>query len=660
MGKRATVFICLVALVYTLLAVQWSLRAGRLAMDPVWDDVSYLVDGLERLNTFDQHGLGLLLNSLWANPPHSPWSTGLAFIGFALFGVNEWGPYVLNGCLVLILLFAGYYFFGQASSINQCLILSTILMMPLTLSAVHEFRPDFAVGLFTALFVLALVWLACDERTEVKEWRTYTLVGLLVGSAYLAKPSFFPHTTVMCAAAFCLAEICYRIFSSDKMQLSPTLRRLAGLLIGTVLVAGPYFLVGWRHVLNYFLINTGRGSDASVWKVPGGISSSFQTYLIGTNMVQMLGWFGPALLLWIVLGLTVSIAHRTPRSLAFIICGILLSALSASIIALGQMNMVFFGLTWQLTFLLTAIFAIGEACRSKRVSALAIGAAGLSLVLFCMRPPTTNLWSVSEDSRPKDSLAYLTLRKAADISSIDSQIKGKPSLFATFACDHLNTGSQRWLSLKYHMRIDVADRSLSGSLMEQMERAQISDFTEVADPKSKWLTQWVPSTALQESILRQLRAQPGAFEELSPIVGKEGTLYLFRRKLRLVNPIKGFSTIENGERVHVWAIDRTAELAIPEISDKSRSKILSFDLSTPNPRFVKITWLDSQEQTVSLIPSQLRHVEMCLLPSNAPILIKFDTDTDGVRSSDGGYRTLFFNVSNFSVRVADEVSTPAN
>ena len=64
--------IFLMALGYTILIIRWSLGAGRLSMDSVADDVVYLTDGLNRLNTFREHGLWALLNSLWIRPPHSP------------------------------------------------------------------------------------------------------------------------------------------------------------------------------------------------------------------------------------------------------------------------------------------------------------------------------------------------------------------------------------------------------------------------------------------------------------------------------------------------------------------------------------------------------------------------------------------------------------
>jgi hypothetical protein len=648
-GKQATLLICLVTLAYTVLAVQWSLRDGRLAMDPIWDDVSYLVDGLDRLNIFDQQGLTGLLYSLWVSPPHSPWSTALAFTGFALFGVNDWSPYALNGCLVVILLYGGCFFFGRSNPINRILVLSIIPMIPLTLAAVHDFRPDFAVGLFTALFALTLVWLACNGRARDNELRTYIFVGMLVGAAYLVKPSFFLHTTVMSVGAFCLAEICYRIFSTDRNQVRRSLYRLAGLVIGASLVAGPYFLVAWRQIWDYFLTNTGGGSDASIWKVSGGIWDSFRIYLVGENMFRMLGWFAPALLIWLLLGLVVSLIRKNTRSFALIICGILMSALSLCIIAVGQVNSSFFGLTWNLTFLLTAIFAIGEASRSQRINSLAIGAAVLSFVLFVLHSPTTNFWQVGEDARPESSLNYSMLKRITEIASADPPIKGPPSVFATYAGIYVNTGCQRWLSLKYHVGVNFWDKNRSGSFTQQMEQARIADFVEVADPKSKWLIPYLPSTALQGSILNQLRAE-SIFREMPPIVGKEGTLYLFRRNFPV--PLKGFSTVEKGPPVHEWAIEPSAELMVPTAPDKADSLIISFDLLSLNARLVKISDSTGQQQMINLIPTQLRHVKMRLLPSKVPDVIKFETDTDGVKPNNGDPRTLFFDVRNLTLTSA--------
>jgi hypothetical protein len=651
-NKRAILVICCAAAVYTVLALQWSFRAGRLAMDPVADDVSYLTDGLIRFNIFHSDGPWALIRSLWSSPPHSPWATVSAFLGFAIFGVNEWSPYALNGILVAVLLYAAYRLSRESHPINQIMILFPILLLPLTLTAVHDFRPDFAAALFTALYGLILVWLGCNRGARTNDFRNYLVVGLIVGLAYLAKPSFFPHTAVMCATAFSLAEICHRIFSPDRLQVRETLFRFGGLIIGIVLIAGPFFIVAWRDVLDYFLTHAATGPDAPIWKVPGGVLNSFQIYLVGANMTKMFGLFAPMLALWVLVGLVFSLRRKTARSTTFIVCGVLLSALSASVIALGQMNNPFFGLSWQLIFLFTAIFSLSEFTCSPAINVWALSAVVFSLCLFVLHPATMNVWTTHEDARSEKSLNRLVLERIASVAPGYWPELEPPSLFVTFF-GAANGASQRWLSMKYRIPVNISDMGLSGSIKEQMSHAHASDFVEVADPKSTWLPPRLPSTALQGPILDQLRMDP-TFQELPRIAGQQGTLYLFQRILPI--PSKGFGKTEKGPPPHEWAIEPDAELSIPLAPNKADPVIVSLDLLSLVQRSVKITDGAGQQQTVSLSPNQACHVEMRLLSSKTPEVLRFETDTDGVKPNNRDQRTLFFDVSNVTVRAASQAS----
>jgi hypothetical protein len=67
-------------------------------------------------------------------------------------------------------------------------------------------------------------------------------------------------------------------------------------------------------------------------------------------------------------------------------------------------------------------------------------------------------------------------------------------------------------------------------------------------------------------------------------------------------PIKGFSGIEVGPIRHVWAIDRFAELSIPDAAPKQRHEILCFDLTTLNARVIKISTSDGEQRTIKLVP----------------------------------------------------------
>jgi hypothetical protein len=520
--------IFLMALAYTLVVICWSLHAGRLSMDSVADDVVYLMDGFNRLNTFQGHGLWMLLRSLWIWPPHSPWATMSAFIGFALFGIHDWSPYLVYGSLVAVTLFAANALLGISHWANRILILFSALLIPFMLRAVHDFRPDFAAALFADLFALTIVRLACVERPVRHEVRTHVFAGLLAGAAYMAKPPFFGYTTVISFAALGLAELCYRIFSKDWLQLRATAQRVAGIILGIAVVALPYYAKAWREIIAYFFQNAPGGSDGGIWTIPGGIWGSFNLYIRGPYMQQMLGFFGPLLILWIILGAAAAIICKNPRSLAFIICGLILTTLAASIIVLGRSDNISYGLTWQLLLLLVAIFAIGEASRSEGLNIAAVGACILSIILYFAHPPTRDVWTVFQDCRGETSINLRVLNKIVERAKSSSSNQRPPSVFVTFA-GNVAAYAQSWLALKDHLAVNLSDLHRSSSVDAQLMQAQGADFVEVADPTSKWMYHWLPSGPIQGPILVRLRSN-SCYEELEPIVGKEGVLYLFRKK----------------------------------------------------------------------------------------------------------------------------------
>src|SRR5258708_23063092 len=57
---------------------------GRLAIPPVYDDITYFVDALERIVAFKTAGLHALISGLVHSPPHSPFAHVCALFGFPL------------------------------------------------------------------------------------------------------------------------------------------------------------------------------------------------------------------------------------------------------------------------------------------------------------------------------------------------------------------------------------------------------------------------------------------------------------------------------------------------------------------------------------------------------------------------------------------------
>jgi hypothetical protein len=125
-------------------------------------------------------------------------------------------------------------------------------------------------------------------------------------------------------------------------------------------------------------------------------------------------------------------------------------------------------------------------------------------------------------------------------------------------------------------------------------------------------------------------------------------------------PIKGFSGFDVAETVHLWAIDRIAILAIPEVPSNSDTGILSFELLTLNLRSIKISEPDGRTQTLSLIPGRLYHVDMRISLSKKDSVVKFETDAAGVRPGNGDSRTLFFDIVNPRIASAGSGSVAPN
>jgi hypothetical protein len=116
-------------------------------------------------------------------------------------------------------------------------------------------------------------------------------------------------------------------------------------------------------------------------------------------------------------------------------------------------------------------------------------------------------------------------------------------------------------------------------------------------------------------------------------------------------PVKGFSAVEAGNIIHVWAIDRYAELKVPAGPTNLNQQILSFDLTTLNRRSIEVSTSHDYQQTVRLVPGQVQHVELPI-PSGDGGVIKFETDSEGVKPSNGDPRTLFFDVENVNLKPA--------
>src|SRR5579885_3539506 len=196
--------LALAAALFTAAVVEYSLQYGRLifVVQP-WEDCRYVGDGLLRLTEFYGGGFGEALWSYFRNPPASPYSTYLASAGYAVFGPRDWAPYAASGVLILLLLVYLDRRLSDLAGWKRGLVLGFALLTPMAFLAVHEYRPDLACGLFTALGILAATGAPLDQ---LGRWGA-TAAGAWFGLALLAKPSIFPGTLIFLAGALALSAL---------------------------------------------------------------------------------------------------------------------------------------------------------------------------------------------------------------------------------------------------------------------------------------------------------------------------------------------------------------------------------------------------------------------------------------------------------------------
>ncbi|HZK80932.1 MAG TPA: hypothetical protein VFC46_07690 [Humisphaera sp.] len=83
------VTLAVVSLLFTSVQIRYSQDRGRLARTPTGDDISYFIDAIHRLDDVYAHGLHQIVPNYLQKRPHSPFSTYLAFTGYAIFGIKD-------------------------------------------------------------------------------------------------------------------------------------------------------------------------------------------------------------------------------------------------------------------------------------------------------------------------------------------------------------------------------------------------------------------------------------------------------------------------------------------------------------------------------------------------------------------------------------------
>jgi hypothetical protein len=248
--------ICLLKSIILVRAGAWY---GRLSLPPIYDDVTYFVDALQRLLEKD---VWQFAGSFIVAPPHAPYSTLAASLGFLFFGPNPDGsapaaPFLVNG-LALGLMAGFLLFLFRVPPLTSFCIAIVFIALPWFDWSVTYFHPDLLAGFAAAVIAAALVW-----QSEVLATRKRAVIaGMAAAAALLIKPvAVGMVVAVWTIAWFCGALLAYR----EERSWKPNLIRLAFGVIPIAVLAGPYFVKEVLNIVAY--IHAAFVTEGKTWSL---------------------------------------------------------------------------------------------------------------------------------------------------------------------------------------------------------------------------------------------------------------------------------------------------------------------------------------------------------------------------------------------------------
>ena len=548
LGNRARFIITgIIALMFTLGILQWSFIYGRLAIDITWDDVAYFQDAYLRIKTLYEKGFLSMLAELYNDPPHSPYSSLLAFIGFALFGPRDWVPYLMN--FITIFTFIGFlaYIMRNINFIISTVILILFLCVPLSFFAVHEFRPDSAVAIFTCIFsFLAFESLLSKNNYDVFRLR---FAGVVFGLALLCKPSFFAHTLAISFVVSCLIVV-YRIIASNHLRQQVNGKDIIYMLrdfyLPGILLAFPYYALNWLQIWNYFLINT-RGKSSTIWNFNESISywGVLKSFTFNGPAYSMISSYLFLFSGVIIYSFLFFLYKRKWYNIYFLTGLIAVAIANLAIIVYGRHDNVFFGLTYQTMICFAMCYCLSSLYRNKISFAFNVLIFIAFTGWYMGNNPLINMINNSNGdlvSSKRGSINFKIVKAIEDRLTESSHNFSQKKVFFSFAGE-VNSASCQWLALQKSLPLKFSDLHREKDIDEYKKAISESDFVVVTDEDADGIYHWLPSFLIQKPILNFLQADPFMEEILIQKTNRNavnGYIRLFANnsKLKVTNELQ--------------------------------------------------------------------------------------------------------------------------
>lgn len=527
-----------------------SLRQGQLAAPATFDDIGYFVDSGRRLLSFYDLGFSGLFKGYVADSPHAPTATAVSFIGFLIFGINEWAPALVNTAWVVALLLVVRRWFADLPAWVTATVVIAVLAWPVLGFLVIEARPDIVNAFLLAFGCIALV-----ERPWVGAGRRRLLaIALIFAAALLTKPSVFPITIALYGFSLMLATGLDYLERQRTLKPGTMLRHNVAAVAITLVVVLPHYILAAAREIQYIIVTTfTREKDLWAVKLPPYEQATFYLWG-GQGGHKTMGVWVFVTLALIVVAVVGLVIRRRDSALRRVAAMALIFCASYALVSLPAHKSVFLGIqvtAFCLVFFLLAARALFSAALAHKAwqngfaAALAVVLVGTALSSFQWH------WFNKEGKQSVASLDVLAKRRAlidATYEATKPQGDTVSRIYFPAITDYLNADV---LDFAFIQRSDATDHAFdahrSDDVAEHLANIEAASHVVLFSPDDPDLISWLPSVRSLPAVREAVKANSDFVRIASltpPLSGGPIEIYARKTSLPTLAPGTGILGLE--------------------------------------------------------------------------------------------------------------------
>lgn len=555
--RGADVLVALgVAALFTASNVVESLRQGVLSAPATYDDISYFVDGAQRLQTLYDNNIGAMVRSFISDAPHAPISTLVSMLGFGLFGMHPWAVPVVNGIWVFLVLLGLRLILVDQPIPVYLAAAAAVLAWPLMAFLLMVGQPDVVCGLFTAvgcLYILSSPWTPGPRHHVV-------IAGIFAGLALLAKPSISPVTLFLFGSAALLASAAdYAARFNKPFSLRGFIGANLLFLAATILVALPYYVFGWKSTVAY-ISEAIFGAHRGYWMPKLTPVQQAVYYLWGPGGQTMMG---PWLVITVVFIISAAILQHTwiVTHRARLAAVTAWSAVAYLLVAIPATKSVFLGIVVSCTILVFFIAALGAILAKISTSCsqdpgyLSIALKSCLSAALLMIAAITFHWHEYYRSGGSPRIENPAI-SAKRFSLIDNLLKEttrpfqSTRIYLPAISQYVNNLVLQFAILQHNiLDTTVVELSFDDNIAHQLSVLTTATHVILLDPDDPDLYSWLPSASVLREVGKKVANDPGLkLKKIFETADGQHHIALYERRVHLpfegVRFVSGFLPVE--------------------------------------------------------------------------------------------------------------------